>query len=106
MDDGIETFSLESGYRFHPIDKFHPLFLQASFGIIRLNPVLEGTSPRYTYKAFDRLTVGAVIRLGETSLAVLPKISLRTLWMEGPPSGEMLQGYNQFEFGLNAGILF
>jgi len=103
---GIETMSLESGFRYHPIDLFHPLFVQLSFGIIRLNPVLENTAPRYSYKPFDRVAAGLLIPLKDLDLVVTPKVGLRTIFLESPFNGNELIGYNQVELGLNAGYNF
>lgn len=100
---GLETFSLESGYRYHPIEMFHPLFVQASVGIIRLNYVLEATSPRYHYQAFDELAVGVVLPLMDTKLVVIPKLSLTTLFLDELPNNKRLEGANLFQFGLNVG---
>jgi hypothetical protein len=103
LDMGIETFSLESGFRYHPIDLFHPLFVQVSLGVIRMNPVFESTSPRYFYKTFDRAIVGCLFPVLNTGIIVMPKIGLTTMFMQEYTNGSRLGGYNQFEFGLNAG---
>jgi hypothetical protein len=105
FDTGIETVSLESGYRYHPIDNFHPLFLQISLGVIRMNPVVENTSPRYFYKAYDKISAGVVIPIMDSGFIVMPQIGLRTIFME-IPNTSLLGGYNQFEFGLNLGYRF
>jgi len=100
---GVETFSLESGYRYHPIEMFHPFFVQASVGLIRLNYVLEETSPRYHYQAFDELAVGVVLPLMDTKLVLIPKLGLTTIFMDELPNSKRLEGNNLFQFGLNVG---
>ena len=102
----METMSLESGFRYHPICDFHPLFIQASLGVIRLNPVLENTDPRYSYKSFDRVAAGVLIPLKDLDIEVIPKVGLRTIFMESPFNGNELIGYNQVELGLSAGYNF
>ncbi len=97
-----ETVSLESGYRYHPIEELHPLFIQASLGIIRINPIPE-TSPRYFYKSFDELVIGFVIPAGNTGVQILPKAGLKTIFMEIPPNADRLGGYNQFTLGVSVG---
>jgi len=106
MDFGLETISLESGFRYHPIDAFHPLFVQLSLGIIRLNPVYEYTSPKYFYKTFDRVAAGFLVPVKELNIVFMPKVGLRTIFMESPFNGNRLSGYNQVELGLNAGYNF
>ncbi len=100
---GVETFSLESGYRYHPIEMFHPFFVQASVGIIRLNYVLKETTPRYYYQAFDELAVGVVLPVMDTKLVVIPKLGLTTIFMDEFPNSKRLEGNNLFQFGLNIG---
>ena len=106
MDFKLETMSLESGFRYHPIDAFHPLFVQLSLGIIRLNPVYEYTSPKYFYKTFDRVAAGFLVPIKELNIVLMPKVGLRTIFMEAPFNNSRLSGYNQVELGLNAGYNF
>ncbi|MFA6597625.1 MAG: PorV/PorQ family protein [Ignavibacteriaceae bacterium] len=103
FDLGLETFSLESGYRYHPIEQFHPFFVQASVGIIRLNYVLEETSPRYVYQAFDEIAVGAVLPMLDTKIILIPKLGLTTLFLDQLPYKKILGGFNQLRVGLNIG---
>ena len=106
QDIGMETVSLESGFRYHPIDAFHPLFVQVSIGVIRLNPVLEYTYPKYFYKSFDRVAAGFLVPVKDLNIMIMPKVGLRTIFMESPFNGNRLMGYNQVELGLNAGYNF
>lgn len=106
VDLDVETLSLESGYRYHPLEAFQPLFIQASVGIIRLNPVNISTTPDYYFKAYDRLTVGCVIPLAESSVVIIPKVGMQTIIMEIYPTHNTLHGFNQFEFGFNFGYRF
>lgn len=106
LDLGMETISIESGFRYHPIEQFHPFFVQASVGIIRLNYVLEKTSPRYLYQAFDELAVGAVIPLFDSKVIIIPKLGLTTLFLDELPYKKLLGGYNQLRVGVNVGYQF
>jgi len=99
----IESFSIESGFRYHPTDEFSPLFAQISMGISRLNPVDPSTTPRYSYQSFDRLTLGAIFAAGLTPIVIMPKVSLRTLWTDGM-NRQTLVGRSQWEFGMNVGL--
>ncbi len=98
-----EAFSFESGYRYHPLEICHPIFVQASVGVIRINPVNISTTPDYLYKTFSRLGVGALIPIGDSKIVFIPKFGLRTIFMELWPSLDGIHGFNQFEFGLNVG---
>jgi hypothetical protein len=100
---GIETASFESGFRYHPIDAFNEFFLQASLGVIWMNPVSEHTYPKYMYKAVDEITAGFILPLTNLHVVVIPKLGLRTVFMEIDINGSRLGGYSQFEFGLNVG---
>jgi len=102
----METMSLESGFRYHPVNAFHPLFVQASLGIIRLNPVYEYTTPKYFYKSFDRVAAGFLVPVKDLNIVVMPAVGLRTIFMESPFNGNRLSGYNQVEVGLHAGYSF
>ena len=102
IDFPTETVSLESGFRYHPLDAFHPLFVQASIGIIRMNPVPK-TSPRYFYKTYDEFTFGFVVSAGNTGIVVVPKAGLKTIFMQEYSNANLLGGYNQFTLGVNLG---
>jgi hypothetical protein len=104
LDLPIETVSLESGFRYHPIRDFHPFFVQASLGIIRMNPVQE-TAPRYMYQTFDRLVVGSLFEIDGVDIVVIPRIGLRTLWLPEHTNAGELGGYHQFEAGVNVGYI-
>lgn len=101
VDFGIETISLESGFRYHPIELFHPFFVQALLGVIRMNPVEAYSSPRYTYKSFDEVAIGCAVPV-INGIILMPKIALKTIFMEIIPYGR-IGGYNQFQFGMNVG---
>jgi hypothetical protein len=100
---GIETASLESGFRYHPIEFFNEFFVQASIGVIWVNPVYKNTYQKYMYKAVDEVAVGFILPLTDLGVVVIPKLGLRTIFMEIDGNGSRLGGYSQFEFGLNAG---
>lgn len=102
IDMEMETVSLESGYRYHPINSFKPFFVQASLGIIRMNPILA-TNPRYFYYSFDRIAAGCLITAEGTGIVLMPKIGLRTIFTDFYFSSSSLSGNNQIEFSLNLG---
>ncbi len=99
----VETFALESGFRYHPSTLFHQFFVQASLGIMWLNPLSQWAMPRYVYNTFDDLVVGWTIPLSSTSVIVIPKVGLKTTFMSVAYGDSGLGGYSQFEFGLNVG---
>lgn len=98
----IETMSLESGYRYHPFDQFHPLFFQGSLGIIRMNPVIP-TTPRYSYQTYDEIAAGLVLPILESGFVLIPKAGWKTFFIKEIANNKRLGGYNQFTFGINAG---
>ena len=106
IDMGVETISLESGFRYHPIDVLHPLFIQFAFGVIRMNPVYETTSPRYIYKTFSDVAIGCLFTVTDLGIVLLPRVGLRTIFMEITPDADLLGGYNQLDFGVNVGYKF
>ncbi len=105
IDLTLETFSLDAGYRYHP-QGWNPFFVQASLGIIRMNPTLPHTTPRYTYKEYDRLGVGAVVPVVGNAFVVTPTVGLTTIFMEQNSIDSHLGGYNQFDFGFEIGYRF
>jgi hypothetical protein len=104
-EEDIETIALESGFRYHPIDVFHTLFLQASLGIIRLNPVDVYTGQRHFYHTYDNLVLGCVIPVGATGLTVIPKAGFKTIFMDDLLNSTNLCGYSQYEIGVNIGCM-
>ena len=103
IDNPLETVSLESGYRLHPIDQFHPFFVQASLGIIRINPVNASMTPKYYYQTFDEIAVGGLVPVMDSGIVLMPRIGLKTILMSELSSASRLGGYNQFTFGINVG---
>ncbi len=106
IDIVLETVSLEAGYRYHPLESFHPFFVQASLGIIRMNPTLPNTLPRYFYKEYDRLAVGGAVPVFGSSFVVTPTVGLTTIFMEQVSTDSHLGGYNHFDFGFDVGYRF
>lgn len=102
----LETAAIESGFRYHPLEAFRPLFVQAALGIIRINPVEDYTYPRYLYETFDRLTLGCCLSIGDLGITAIPKLSFRTIFMDGIPNSNRLVGNNLFEAGVNVGYRF
>jgi hypothetical protein len=99
----METFSLESGFRYHPLEIFRPFFLQAALGIIRMNPIDRSVRPKYFYKSYDVVSAGIVIPVMNLGIVVIPQAGLRTYFMEGYYWNSQLVGYNQLEYGVNIG---
>jgi hypothetical protein len=102
LETEIESFSFESGYRYHLLETFSPLFVQVSLGIIRLNPIND-SQPKYAYQAFDKISAGLLIPLSEIGIVIIPKVGLTTIFLGAMSARNRLNGYNQFEFGVNAG---
>ena len=102
LEAEMESFSFASGYRYHPVETFSPLFVQISLGIIRLNPI-NNSQPKYAYQAFDKVSAGLLIPLTGSGLIIMPKVALMTFFFDALDARNKLSGYNQFEFGVNAG---
>jgi hypothetical protein len=102
-ESGIETLALESGFRYHPAEKLHPFFIQASLGIMWLNPAVTFAEPRYSYTTFDNLSLGWTFPVSGTGMIVMPKAGFKTIFMQTDPRSSRLGGYSQFEFGVNIG---
>ncbi len=98
-----ETISVTAGFRYHPLELIRPLFVQAGLGVIRLSPMPILVYPKYSYKSFSSLNVGAVIPVLSKRFVVIPQVAFRTFFAETIPNASRLAGYNQFEFGLNLG---
>lgn len=98
----MESLSFASGFRYHPIEALHSLFVQANIGVIRLNPI-ENTSPKYFYKSFSDLSVGAVFHILDPKFVLVPNVGLKTIYMEAFGPANRLVAYNQINFGLNLG---
>ncbi|MFA6540769.1 MAG: hypothetical protein WCT99_04140 [Bacteroidota bacterium] len=98
-----ETVSFESGYRYHPFELFNPFFIQGSLGIIRLNPVVERSYPRYLYQTYTDFTAGFVIPFLETGIVLIPNAGLKTIFMKEYSNPSRLGGYNQVEAGVSIG---
>ena len=98
-----ETVSLESGYRYHPFELFNPFFIQGSLGIMRLNPVVERSYPRYLYQTYTDCAAGFVIPFLETGFVLIPHAGLKTIFMKEYSNPDRLGGYNQVEAGIHIG---
>lgn len=99
----IETLTLTSAYRYHPIEMFDPLFFEVGFGVQRQNPI-EDTTPKYKYNTVALINTGVLIPIN--NIVLIPKINFSTLFERINGSAPRLGGYNQFEFSLNIGYLF
>jgi len=104
-DLSMETFTVTSGLRVHPVSFFHPFFVQGDLGIVRRNPIAP-SSPAYDYKSLTDMAVGAVLPLLDTRIVLIPTVTFRTLFAESSADGSRLGGYNQFLFELNVGYEF
>jgi len=104
-DLSMETLTLTSGLRYHPVSFFRPFFIQGDLGIVRRNPIAP-SSPAYDYKSLTDVEVGAALQLLDTRIVLIPRVAFRTLFAELSADGSRLGGYNQFLFGLNVGYEF
>ncbi|HTX19679.1 MAG TPA: hypothetical protein VMG34_13575 [Bacteroidota bacterium] len=97
-----ETVSLESGYRYHPLEEYHPLFVQASLGIVRMNPIPE-TSPRYLYESYDELVIGLALPVSNGGIVVMPRVGFKTFYFPEDFNNNRVGGYNEFTAGVSVG---
>ncbi|HEY6951195.1 MAG TPA: hypothetical protein VI758_02240, partial [Bacteroidota bacterium] len=99
----IEMLSLESGYRYHPLEPFQPFFVQGSLGVTRMKPLGVRSLPNYSYKSYSLFTAGCELPLFESGLIVVPQVGVRTLFMEETVISSRLLGYNHAEYGVKLG---
>ncbi len=99
----IETLTLISAYRYHPISDFQPAFIEVGFGVQRQNPI-EDTSPKYFYNPLAMFNGGVLIPF--SNIMLIPKVGFSSLLGKINGSAPRLGGYNQFEFSVNAGYSF
>ncbi len=104
IDTKIETFSLSSAYRFHPVESFNPFFIQGGVGIYRLNPITPST-PRYFYETALELTTGTVIPISG-NLSLLPEVAYNILLTGSNSPNYKLAGFNQINLSLSIGYNF
>jgi len=100
-----ETFTFESGYRFHPLGVSNGFFTQATLGVMRINPVDKNATPKYVYRPLGKLNVGALFFSEKTGVGIMPQIGFRMLFLNSPKENG-IKDFNQFEFGLNVGYRF
>jgi len=98
----IETFTFFSSYRYHFLEQFHPVFIQAGLGIFRLNPVIL-SSPRYDYKTALQFSTGLTLDYLDP-FVIMPVIDYNFI-IYPAVSGDAprIQGYNQLNFILKLG---
>lgn len=101
----METLTITSGLRMHPLSFFHPFFVQGDIGIVRRNPI-AASSPKYDYKSLTDLTIGALVPVLNSRVVLIPTVAFRTMFAESSADGSRLGGFNQFIFCLNAGYEF
>ncbi|MBI2427863.1 MAG: hypothetical protein HYV29_03545 [Ignavibacteriales bacterium] len=99
----IETLTLTSAYRYHPLEVFTDGFFEIGFGVQRQNPI-EKTNPKYNYNTIAIGNIGMLIPVSE--IVLIPKIGFSSLFARIGGSAPRLGGYNQFVFSLNFGYKF
>lgn len=97
----VETFVVGSGFRYHPIEEFLPLFMQAGFLILRANPI-ERTWPKYEYRSGLNIGFGWVLELPQ-HLVLIPGLSLTSVFNREGDTPPRLAAFNQIEFTLRFG---
>ena len=104
MEFRIESVSLFSLYRYHPIQRYiAPLFVEVGFGIQRLNSI-EDSYPLYRYQTTVKTNIGAVVPL-ISGIVIIPKIDFNTMLARINGSSPRLGGYNQWEYGIQIGYV-
>lgn len=100
----IETLSLATSYRYHPLNFFSSFYIQAGLGIIRVNPVIL-FYPKYEYKSYLQLSTGFIINLF-SNLTISPLVNFISNYssVTGPPP--RIGSYNQFDIALRLGYKF
>ncbi len=102
----ISTYTIQSGFRHHPLDQIHPFFVQASLGVMLLKPSSRYAYPRYAYKTYTELSTGWLFDLEDTGICLVPTVGLKTTFMEEALNEHRLGGFNQIELGIKAGYKF
>ena len=100
----IETLTLISAFRYHPLENLTNFFVQGGLGIARLNPVLP-TFPRYYYTTELNAAIGYNIEF-QNNIVLAPVVSYELLLQDAWENRERISGNNQFNLGLRLGYKF
>ncbi len=98
----IETFSLSSSYRYHPLEEVPPLFVQAGVGIVRFNIVSDLFTPAYSYQSFLTAGMGATLHI-VPDLSVVPSVEYRLISAAGGSGVPHLVGNSQLDLIVKLG---
>ena len=101
INSTYEDFTFFTSYRYHPLQRFHYLFVQGGLGIFRMNPVPK-SSPRYDYKTAAQLGAGLTLDFLDP-IILTPDINYNLIFERATGPAPRIQGYNQFNFILKVG---
>jgi hypothetical protein len=99
----IETLTLTSSYRYHPLESLANGFFEIGVGVQRQNPI-ENTNPKYNYNTITVSNIGMLFPVSD--IVLIPKIGFSSLLARINGPAPRLGGYNQLEFSLNVGYKF
>jgi hypothetical protein len=102
IDTKLETLSLFSSYRYHPLENFKYLFIQGGMGIYRWNPVVK-SEPRYDYETALQFSTGLMFD-NLNPIVITPYIDYNLFLYPTTGSAPRIQGHNQFNFALKLGV--
>ncbi|MGE5363710.1 MAG: PorV/PorQ family protein [Bacteroidota bacterium] len=105
----ISTVQVFSGYRYHPLKSWTPLYLQCGIGIAHSKVTnvpeymdVKNKSPYFTSFSFG---TGAVIHIYER-FCITPSINYEVRLLREGNSEPFIGGFNKFIFGLGYGFSF
>lgn len=102
FESKIETFSLSSSYRYHPLEEVQPLFIQGGVGIARFNIVSDLVSPAYSYQSFLTAGIGATVNVFE-ALSLIPSAEYLLISAPGGGSVPRMVGNSELDLTLKIG---
>ncbi|MGE5402740.1 MAG: PorV/PorQ family protein [Ignavibacteriales bacterium] len=107
LESSFETLIAGSSYRYHPLEALAPLFVQGGISLARLNLTLPYAQPKYTYEAALNASIGALLKIPGSRLAVTPEIGYLLMGTEleylNSAAKVKVGGENQFSLSLKAG---
>ncbi len=100
----IETLTLSSAFRYHPLENIKNFFIQGGLGIARLNPV-PPTTPRYYYTTELDASIGYNFECLE-NIVLSPIAGYNLLLLDAWENRARISGNNQFNLGIRLGYKF
>ena len=99
-----ENVYFSSSYRFHPMERFKPFFVEGGLGVQRTNPVIN-SNPKYYYNTFLLAAAGVNVKIYD-QIVLSPRINYTLLLDRVSYTTNGMGGFNQFDFILNVGYEF